>query len=101
MQTLEPSASTPPRWETLYTELWLGGIERYNARLEGYDAIVALELVEHLEPNILSRFGVVTLGTYRPKLMMVSTPVSAFLQTSPERAMALMARWFCRCGSPK
>ncbi|TYJ53642.1 hypothetical protein B9479_005729 [Cryptococcus floricola] len=63
-----------PRWEPLSTELWLGGLEKYNAKLEGYDSIVALEVIEHLDPNVLSRFGVVTLGTYRPRLMLVSTP---------------------------
>ncbi|WVQ85706.1 hypothetical protein IAT38_007872 [Cryptococcus sp. DSM 104549] len=63
-----------PRWQPLTTELWLGGIEKYNAKLEGYEAIVALEVIEHLDPNVLSRFGVVTLGTYRPRLLLVSTP---------------------------
>ncbi len=72
-----------PRWEPLDTELWLGNIELYNSRLEGYEAIVALEVIEHLEPNLLSRFGVVTMGTYRPKLLLVSTPVSPPV---PERA---------------
>jgi hypothetical protein len=43
--------------------------------LEGYEAIVALEVIEHLDPNVLSRFGVVTMGTYRPRLMLISTPV--------------------------
>lgn len=55
--------------------MWLGGIEKYNAYLEGYEAIVALELIEHLDPNVLSRFGVVTMGTYRPRLLLVTTPV--------------------------
>lgn len=77
MSTLEPPepSTAPVRWEPMVTELWLGGIERYNSRLEGYEAIVALELIEHLEPHLLSRFGVVTLGTYQPKLLLVSTPV--------------------------
>lgn len=73
-----------PRWEPLDTELWLGNIELYNSRLEGYEAIVALEVIEHLEPNLLSRFGVVTMGTYRPKLLLVSTPVSLSV---PERSV--------------
>ncbi|WWD18873.1 hypothetical protein CI109_103328 [Kwoniella shandongensis] len=63
-----------PRWEPLTTELYLGDIEKYNARLEGYEAMIALEVIEHLEPNLLSRFGVVTLGTYKPKILLVSTP---------------------------
>ena len=73
------SSSFPPpapRWEPLQTELWLGGIEKYNSRLEGYEAITCLEVIEHLDPNVLSRFGVVTMGTYRPRLLLVTTPVS-------------------------
>jgi len=35
-----------------------------------------LEVIEHLDPNVLSRFGVVTMGTYRPRLLLVTTPVS-------------------------
>ncbi|TXT10775.1 hypothetical protein VHUM_02280 [Vanrija humicola] len=72
-----PNASgvlAPPRWAPMSTELWLGSIEHYNSRLEGYDSIVALEVIEHLEPNLLSRFGVVTLGTYRPRLLLLTTP---------------------------
>jgi len=61
------------------TELYLGGIEKYNSKLENYDAIVMLEVIEHLEPEVLSRFGVVTLGTYRPRLLLVTTPVSFIL----------------------
>lgn len=74
-----PNASgilAPPRWAPMSTELWLGSIEHYNSRLEGYESIVALEVIEHLEPNLLSRFGVVTLGTYRPRLLLLTTPVS-------------------------
>lgn len=44
--------------------------------MEGYEAITCLELIEHLDPNVLSRFGVVTMGTYRPRLMLITTPVS-------------------------
>ena len=50
-------------------------MERYNSRLEGYEAITALEVIEHLDPHILSRFGVVTMGTYRPRILLVTTPV--------------------------
>ena len=52
-------------------------MERYNSRLEGYEAITSLEVIEHLDPHILSRFGVVTMGTYRPRILLVTTPVSS------------------------
>jgi hypothetical protein len=39
------SSSRPyVRWEKLESEIWLGGLEKYNPRLEGYEAIVALEV---------------------------------------------------------
>lgn len=67
-----------PRWEPLQTELWLGGIDKYNSKMEGYEAITCLEVIEHLDPNLLSRFGVNTMGTYRPRLLLVTTPVRLF-----------------------
>ena len=76
-----PSSAFPaprPRWTELQTELWLGGIEKYNSRMEGYEAITCLEVIEHLDPNVLSRFGVVTMGTYRPRILLVTTPVSRY-----------------------
>ncbi|KAL7423523.1 hypothetical protein Q5752_001103 [Cryptotrichosporon argae] len=63
-----------PRWEPLHAELWLGAIERYNSRFEGYECITSLEVIEHLQPEVLSKFGVTTMGTYRPRLMLVTTP---------------------------
>jgi hypothetical protein len=51
-------------------------METYNSRLEGYECMTALEVIEHLDPHVLSRFGVVTMGTYRPRLLLVTTPVS-------------------------
>jgi hypothetical protein len=46
--------------------------------------MTALEVIEHLDPHILSRFGVVTMGTYRPRILLVTTPVSiSSLLTSP------------------
>ncbi|KAK4687932.1 small RNA 2'-O-methyltransferase, partial [Tremellales sp. Uapishka_1] len=89
-----PSSSALPRWEPLVTELWLGGIERYNSRLEGYDAIVALEVVEHLDPKVLSRFGVVTMGTYKPRLLLVTTPNFDFNAKFPRREEESSKRGF-------
>ncbi|ORY35334.1 hypothetical protein BCR39DRAFT_508846 [Naematelia encephala] len=71
------SSEFPPsqiRWQPLKTELWLGGIEKYNSHFEGYEAITCMEVIEHLDPTILSRFGVVSMGTYRPRLLLLTTP---------------------------
>lgn len=89
LKSMEPPAKgdqmTAPRWEPMTAELWLGNIERYNSRFEPYEALVMLEVIEHLEPQLLSRFGVVTLGTYRPKLLLVSTPNFDFNSKFPHQ----------------
>jgi hypothetical protein len=46
--------------------------------------MTALEVIEHLDPHILSRFGVVTMGTYRPRILLVTTPVSLDLLGSED-----------------
>jgi len=99
IQPPSPTQSFPPqtpRWEPLSTELWLGGMERYNSRLEGYEAMTALEVIEHLDPHILSRFGVVTMGTYRPRILLVTTPVSF---SSPLSLLNLVLPSYLLCSS--
>ena len=34
----------PPRWQRLEVEIWQGGLEKHNQRLEGYEAIVGMEM---------------------------------------------------------
>lgn len=45
------AATAPPeappalaRWQRLDVEIWQGGLERHNHRLEGFEAIVASEV---------------------------------------------------------
>jgi hypothetical protein len=75
-------------------------MERYNSRLEGYEAITALEVIEHLDPHILSRFGVVTMGTYRPRILMVTTPVSLPVVPSHRDLSGLMIELRLQCQIP-
>ncbi|KAJ3086379.1 Small RNA 2'-O-methyltransferase [Quaeritorhiza haematococci] len=44
----------------------------------GFDAIACVEVVEHLDPPVLAAFPEVTLGTYRPRVMVVTTPNAEF-----------------------
>jgi hypothetical protein len=54
--------------------------------------MTALEVIEHLDPHILSRFGVVTMGTYRPRILLVTTPVSLSSLLTPSFFLLLISR---------
>ncbi|KAG0196936.1 Small RNA 2'-O-methyltransferase [Mortierella sp. NVP41] len=66
------------RVNPLTIDLFQGSIDRPDARLIGFDALVCLEVVEHLDPPVLEKFWSVILGTLKPKLVIVSTPNAEF-----------------------
>lgn len=37
-------SNVPPRWQRLEVEIWQGGLEKHNQRLEGFEAITGLEM---------------------------------------------------------
>ena len=47
---------------------------QFNEELNDYQAMVALEVIEHLPEDTLQRFGAIILGEYRPSLLLVTTP---------------------------
>ncbi|GAA5820344.1 hypothetical protein JCM3770_002775 [Rhodotorula araucariae] len=69
---------TEPRWEELRTEVWHGGVEVYNGALEGVDAFVMTEVIEHLTPSALARFPSLLFSVYKPRLVIITTPNHAF-----------------------
>ncbi|BGP43898.1 hypothetical protein JCM10449v2_007955 [Rhodotorula kratochvilovae] len=67
-----------PRWEEMRTEVWRGGVEVYNEALEGVDAFVMTEVIEHLTPSALSRIPSLLFSVYKPRLVIITTPNHAF-----------------------
>jgi 3' terminal RNA ribose 2'-O-methyltransferase Hen1 len=55
-------------------ELLHGALTYRDARIEGFDAAVAIEVIEHLDPDRLAAFERVLFGTARPRLALVTTP---------------------------
>jgi len=51
-----------------------GSLAYRDARLEGFDAGVATEVIEHLDPFRLEAFTRVVLGEARPRVVVVTTP---------------------------
>ncbi|KAJ9126911.1 hypothetical protein QFC24_001142 [Naganishia onofrii] len=63
-----------PRWQRLEAEIWQGDLAKHNRRLEGFEAIVALEVVEHLNGPSFQIFPQMVFGTFRPRIVLISTP---------------------------
>lgn len=51
-----------------------GSLLRHNARLQGYDAAVLVEVIEHLELAQLADFERAVFGFARPALIIITTP---------------------------
>ncbi|KAG0272343.1 Small RNA 2'-O-methyltransferase [Linnemannia exigua] len=66
------------RVNELIIDLFQGSVDEPDQRIIGFDALVCLEVVEHLDPPVLEKFWNVVLGTLKPKLVIVSTPNAEF-----------------------
>ncbi|KAI9096063.1 hypothetical protein DFS34DRAFT_623807 [Phlyctochytrium arcticum] len=65
-------------------ELYVGSVGDADARVMGYDAIASVEVIEHLDADVLAKFPSTTLGTYHPRVMVVSTPNGDFNVKFPD-----------------
>uniref|UniRef100_A0A0A9CZY1 Small RNA 2'-O-methyltransferase n=1 Tax=Arundo donax TaxID=35708 RepID=A0A0A9CZY1_ARUDO len=54
--------------------LYDGSITDFDSRLYGVDIGTCLEVIEHMEEDQASLFGNVVLGSFRPTVLIVSTP---------------------------
>ncbi|PWN87688.1 hypothetical protein FA10DRAFT_255243, partial [Acaromyces ingoldii] len=67
-----------PRFRAMRVRILQGSLAQFDSRLRGLDAIVAAEVIEHLDEATLEAFGRVVLGRYRPNKLLVTTPNYAF-----------------------
>ncbi|XWS11515.1 hypothetical protein CRYUN_Cryun37aG0004700 [Craigia yunnanensis] len=54
--------------------LYDGSITDFDSRLCGFDLGTCLEVIEHMEEDQACLFGDVVLGSFRPRILIVSTP---------------------------
>ncbi|GAA5897704.1 hypothetical protein JCM5296_000858 [Sporobolomyces johnsonii] len=66
------------RWEELRAEVYSGAVEVYNEALEGVEAIVLTEVIEHLTPSALARLPSLLFSVYSPRLIILTTPNHSF-----------------------
>ncbi|KAF9410587.1 Small RNA 2'-O-methyltransferase [Entomortierella beljakovae] len=72
------------RVNRLSIDLYQGSVGEPDQRLLGYDALACLEVVEHLDPDVLNNFWSTVLGALRPKIVIVSTPNAEFNVNFPQ-----------------
>ncbi|KAK1304231.1 Small RNA 2'-O-methyltransferase [Acorus calamus] len=57
-----------------FAELYYGSITDFDPRLYAFDIGTCLEVIEHMNEDQAHLFGEVVLGSFRPHLLIVSTP---------------------------
>ncbi|KAL9452885.1 hypothetical protein AB3S75_008634 [Citrus x aurantiifolia] len=65
--------------------LYDGSVTVFDSRLHGFDIGTCLEVIEHMEEDEASQFGNIVLSSFRPRILIVSTPnyeYNAILQKS-------------------
>lgn len=66
------------RWENLEAKIWHGSLEVVNPEFIGTECITAMEVIEHLPPQVFPTFAPTILGIYHPKYLLVTTPSYTF-----------------------
>ncbi|KAG1048638.1 hypothetical protein G6F43_008987 [Rhizopus delemar] len=69
-----PSDYKQKRIHPLEIDIYKGSVGVPDDRLKAYEAIVCSEVIEHLYEEDLKPFFEVTLGFYRPRILIVTTP---------------------------
>ena len=63
-----------PERQRARLELWQGSMVYRDRRLTGFDAVCAVEVIEHLEPGRLDAFEDAVFAVAAPKMVVVTTP---------------------------
>ena len=58
--------------------LYCGSLTQWDSRLEGVEFVSLIEVIEHLEEDILAQLPAAIFGTLKPKYVFVTTPNSEF-----------------------
>ena len=66
------------REKPLVLDLYHGSLIDYDPSLSKYESIVLLEVVEHLEPQVLKELPITIFGKYRPSEVLITTPNAEF-----------------------
>lgn len=66
------------RKHPLTITIYRGNVVEPDDRLKGYDAVTAIELIEHLHPEVLDKVPSAVFGFIRPRVVVLTTPNADF-----------------------
>ncbi|CAH1801211.1 unnamed protein product [Owenia fusiformis] len=72
------------RKDPLVMRTYQGSVIDYDARCIGYEAITMIEIIEHLESDVLNKVPQNVFGTLHPRIVIVTTPNSDFNVLFPD-----------------
>jgi hypothetical protein len=67
-----------PEWQKKRAHFFQGSLTYRDARFADHDAIVLMEVIEHVDPERLPFVGQVIFGEARPRTVIVTTPNSEY-----------------------
>jgi hypothetical protein len=68
------------RGRKLSVDVWRGNVAKPNPNFTDVDCVVALELIEHVYPDVIEEIPFHIFGTVAPKIAIISTPNCEFNQ---------------------
>jgi len=72
------------RFVALDVNVYQGSVTEFDERFKNLDAITAIELIEHLHPEVLEQFPKNVFGNMAPKLVVVTTPNRDYNELFPQ-----------------
>ncbi len=72
------------RKQNIELNLYQGSLADADARFLGCDALVSLEVIEHLDPDVVDAFPLTIFRDYAPNVAIISTPNAEFNIYFPE-----------------
>ena len=64
--------------------LYQGSLQDVDPRLGNFDALICLEVIEHLDPHLVLALPITIFKVYRPRVVVISTPNAEFNAYFPE-----------------
>ncbi|WP_395728661.1 methyltransferase domain-containing protein [Nakamurella sp.] len=83
----ERVATELPGGQRQRVRIGVGGVDDLERRWRGHDALVAIEVIEHLDPPVLRRLDEILFRRLRPATIVVTTPNADFNALLPGRGL--------------
>nr|XP_039262642.1 uncharacterized protein LOC120338766 isoform X1 [Styela clava]XP_039262643.1 uncharacterized protein LOC120338766 isoform X1 [Styela clava] len=80
VESIRPLATEylQPRLTPSTMQLFQGSVSKYDERISGVDAVIMIEVIEHLVPDVLAEFPDNIFRNLNPRIIVITTPNADF-----------------------